>query len=98
MRPDLKLQEPAVSTSNLTMDAQPAQHGDTKARQTHESHEWSTSNTDPLNDANSETTLLDNEGNPTENDQNGSAGHQWEGADDFTGLSWWKTPSVCYRL
>jgi len=51
-----------------------------------------------------ETSLLDSgseqqnhEADNDSNDENTPKGQTWEGYDDFKGLPWWRTPTVCIR-
>jgi hypothetical protein len=52
-----------------------------------------------------ETSLLDTDSeqqnNETDNDSSGDKtpkGQNWEGYDDFKGLPWWRTPTVCIQI
>jgi hypothetical protein len=77
------------------MDAPQTQRGDV-ARGRGQHHSDSTRESDgELHGADNEATpLLDNgHDSPGENPaENGAL--PWEGADDFRGLKWWRTPSV----
>ena len=42
------------------------------------------------------TPLLGDGGSPSLDER--ETVDEWEGANDFAGVPWWKTPSVCYIL
>ena len=81
------------------MDAQPAERGDSQAGQDRTQEEASRKATGSLNRADDEDTpLLDNGAGLSRGGPDANGEHGWDGAAEFKGLSWWKTPSVCCRL
>ncbi|TRX96556.1 hypothetical protein FHL15_002458 [Xylaria flabelliformis] len=79
----------------MTSESQPRTHGYTQVTMvdTVESRR---------NESTEETSLLDvgaeQQDVEPERDNNVKIPRSWEGYDDFRGLPWWKTPTVCLRL
>ncbi|KIN07819.1 hypothetical protein OIDMADRAFT_107636 [Oidiodendron maius Zn] len=81
------------------MDAQPAERGDSQAGQYRTQEEASRKPTGALNRADDEgAPLLDNGAGFSRGGPDANSEHGWEGAADFIGLSWWKTPSILWLL
>jgi hypothetical protein len=77
------------------MDALHTQRGDiVKGRGQDHGDSTREDNGGPHRANNEATPLLDNGHDSPGEDPTRYWAHQWEGADDFKGLKWWRTPSV----